>query len=373
MLRRLIRTAVSVSIVAGAGLVAFLPMAPAHAAEAQRWAFIKADQPTSSFYEPINQARSVAGADRSSVNRFGVGIYRVRLAGVGGFGVPFVSAANQFGGHCQISDFGSTPFDEQVDVRCYLGTTLADSAFSLVYTEGTPPDSRSSGAYGYALADEPTTAVYTPATQFSSSGQPVTVVARPEPGNYYVRFTGTGFQTLGGNVQVTAFSLLPVRCAVAQWYPHVLGADAQIRCTAPVSGIGVDSPFTVAFAEQRSIIGSSLIGRFGYLFADSPGSIFYFPNLARNRSPGGDPGSGSPNTVTRLGVGRYEVGLIAPFASRPDTVQVGVAGFTSDYCTIVDWITNPFARPAVRVGVACYTTNGVPRDNFFTLSYFTTS
>lgn len=340
---------------------------PAAAVEAQNWGFVYADQPTTQLYEPVNQASS-SGA-RSEVNRFGTGVYSVRLAGADAFNVvPLVTAADTNGAHCwdyRINPTGSGFLD--LLVFCQRGTTFVDTRFTLSAFESEPPNSGAAGAYGYFFRD-PDLPDNLQSGYYNSTGQRVEIVAHPAPGDYYVRFYGDAFRTAGGNAQVTA-TITDGKCAVAQWYQHALGVDVQVFCTALGSTAGKDTGFSVVFAHERAIIGNRG-GHFAYLVADQPTTPFYVVNGPRSRTP-----DGSPNAVSRLTAGRYQVQIFGP-VPRPDLVHVTVAGRTSDFCSIGDITTVPAAPPQmlVLVDVACYAADGVtPKDDFFSLNYYSTT
>ena len=102
------------------------------------------------------------------------------------------------------------------------------------------------GGRGFAWANNPSAASYTPSTlySFNSSGGPITVT-RSGAGAYAVRFAALGGNGLaGGNVQVTAYGSGADACKVASWASG--GADfvVNVRCFSS-AGAAADAMYTV--------------------------------------------------------------------------------------------------------------------------------
>ena len=114
-------------------------------------------------------------------------------------------------------------------VRCYDWTGAAtNQGFSVVQIAGGRPGKR----VGFAVANLPTTASYTPATNssFNSSGGAITAT-RSAVGRYAMNFAG--LQKLGSateHVQVAAISNLLATCNVVHWGNSADGLFANIEC-----------------------------------------------------------------------------------------------------------------------------------------------
>jgi hypothetical protein len=348
-------------VVLTAALVAALANAvPAQAVEAQAWIFLYADQQsTTQKYTPVNQASSAAGI-QASVTRISTGNYRVAVAGTSVSGIPIVTAVGGDGVHCQLTQF--LPSD--IWVGCYTGANFTDSKFTLSYFSSAPPDSGAAGAYGYVYDNQPTLTSYTNPPSYNSTGGPVEIYYSAAEGIWTARFFGQSFNDLKGNVQVSAVGMMPARCAVYQWYPHVLGVDAQVRCD-NLSGTTARPQWTLVYANDRSIVGNRN-GFYGYLQADQPGSpVLYTPNPNRNLSPIGN----VYHTVTRGTPGRYQAQIYGPLKA-PVAVHVSVNGNTDAFCNLTRWTLTPNTQPAATVDLACFDSDGVPADNWFALNYY---
>jgi hypothetical protein len=132
-------------------------------------------------------------------------------------------------------------------VRCYDWTGAAtNQGFSVVQIAGGRPGKR----VGFAVANLPTTASYTPATNssFNSSGGAITAT-RSAVGRYAMNFAG--LQKLGSateHVQVAAISNLLATCNVVHWGNSADGLLASIECRNG-SGQLVDTRYDVLVIE----------------------------------------------------------------------------------------------------------------------------
>jgi hypothetical protein len=353
-----------------AALLLMLPAAvPARAAEAAVWVFLYADRESRGSYTPANQTAS-RGHIQATVARHGTGSYTVDLANAGApgvTGVPVVTAVDDAGVHCQLAWFylADDETTEVVEVACYAGTVPTDSRFTLSYFRSTPPDSGASGAYGYVFDNQPAATTYSAAPSYNSAGGPVTIHHAAGTNIWTVRFAGRAFDNVGGNVQVSAVGIVPMRCSVYQWYPvsNPPGVDAQVRCDR-LSTPAYTPQWTLTYTHDRSIVGGTS-GFFGYLQANQPGSAFYVPDPGRNRAA--DPAY--VHTVTRSNPGRYQAQVYGPF-KEPMTAHVSVNGDTGNFCDIGSWSVTPSTQPAGRVDITCYNAAGGPADSWFSLNYF---
>jgi hypothetical protein len=181
--------------------------------------------------------------------------------------------------HCQVASFHPTSSGEEVIVNCYNGTILVDAAFTLSFVSSSQPDSGAPGAYGWVYNDQPT---YSNPLKYNSTGGPVEIYLNQSTGIWTVRFFGAAFNNLGGNVVVTSVAAIPIHCAVTQWYPHVLGADAQVRCDKLTANPSIVPQWTLVYSVDHSILGTRA-GDFAYLQANQPTAAAYTPDPNRNR------------------------------------------------------------------------------------------
>lgn len=332
---------------------------PAQAIEGEVWAFLYAYQPqVQGTYVPAVQAASDDIA--AEVTNGDVGDYTVRLTSMGEMGeqgVPMVTAAGVDGVHCQATSFEYRPSDqtEVITVGCYAGAVAIDTGFTLSFFSSTPPDSGVPGAYGYVRNDQPALTDYPGPPGYNSTGGPV-VIARTGNG-WTVRFHGDAFRNAGGNVQVTALGKVPARCSVVGWRPVDVGVEVDVRCTE-------STQWTLMYAHDRSVVGNDN-GFFGYLQGNEPTSPEYTPNPERNRAP-----SGFIHTVTRDEPGRYHAQVYGPLTS-PVALHVTANGDNDNFCVITGAeVYEGDAQPAGRVDISCFTPEGQPHDNWFSLNYY---
>jgi len=134
-----------------------------------------------------------------------------------------------------------------LEVRCYDQTGAAtDSRFSVLQVAG----GRSGRRVGFALANLPTTASYTPAagSAFSSSGGAITAT-RAATGQYAMTFAG--LQKLAGHpehVQVTAVSPSLRTCNVVGWGNAGAAMQVTVECR-DGAGAFADAPYDVLVIE----------------------------------------------------------------------------------------------------------------------------
>ena len=343
--------AVKALFVAAALVVAMA--VPARAAEARVWLTVYADHPEATqTYIPTSQASSAPGIQARVTNR-GQGVSDVLIKGGAAAGVPIVTAVGNTRSNCELILFQAQGQDELVEVSCRPFA----SRFTLTFFSSSPPDSGAAGAYGYVFDDQPSRATYANPPSYNSTGGRVEIYHTAGTRVWTARFFGQAFRNVAGNVQVSAFGT--ARCAVLQWYPHGLGADAQVRCD------GANDPqWTLVYAHARSIVGGTT-GFFGYLQANEPASAFYTPNINRNLSPV----TAVYHTITRSEPGRYQAqvyGTLKP----PVALHVSANGDTDASCNLVRWTVNPDVQPAALVDIACFDAAGAPADNWFSLNYY---
>lgn len=215
-----------------------------------------------------------------------------------------------------------------------------------------------SGVVGFAWANQPAAASYTPpaANRFNSRGGAVSI-ARASAGAYTVTFANLG-NAGGGNVQATAYGTNNRHCKIGGWSG---GADLSISigCYAQ-DGTRADSQFTVLYFTETLSRAPSDAGSTGYLWANSAVNAAYNPSAGYSYND-----TGATNHLTRISTGTYDVrlpGMLRSFG----TVMVTAYGTDANRCNVASWqLTggNLLAR------VRCFTAAGAIADSRFTFAY----
>jgi hypothetical protein len=203
--------------------------------------------------------------------------------------------------------------------------------------------------WGFAWADQPQTASYTPQTNYQGNSEGLTNrVTREGVGNYLVRMprlagvsTGTGF--------AQAYGRSATRCKVGAWHSSARDLLLRVYCH-DFSGNRADSRFVAQwFADD---IGSNTLDN-GYVWSDQPTWAFYtpYPEFQMNSKH-------TLNTVERQGTGRYVV-TFPGFNRGGGNVQVNAFGEDASYCKVEAWSDTQSV-------VLCFDNFGRPVDSRFT-------
>src|SRR5690606_373725 len=146
--------------------------------------------------------------------------------------------------NCQPVEWNSEEGDLVVEVKCFDNAgNPVNSQFTVLVADG----SRADGALGFALADQPAAATYTPT---NSAVRPTgnVMVERLEEGRSVVRFTGINRRAgPAATVPVSAVGENPGRCGIENWAESPDDAtptNVWIRCSNP-SDAPADIPFTI--------------------------------------------------------------------------------------------------------------------------------
>jgi len=214
-------------------------------------------QPGLGFTDPSQgdyQFNSAGFANR--IEHVGVGVYQVYFTGLGvGGGVAQVTT---YGGgepdQCRVGYWSTSPspyFAEVVNVYCYdINGNPTDRRFTATYTNLT----KAAYGFGYLWADQPSTASYTPRSnyQFSTAGTPNQIVHR-STGRYQVTMTGIPDSSPSEDVMVSTYGTVAdgrARCRVEDSSDQT----ALVRCDA--GGLPVDSTFTLSSAAGGNLLGA---------------------------------------------------------------------------------------------------------------------
>jgi hypothetical protein len=202
-------------------------------ASAQKSGYVWADNPTSGSYTPSTTYSFNSSGGAIIITRSGIGTYAVRFAGLGGNGSAGgnvqVTAYGSGSETCKVLSWDSGGASFIANVGCYNSTgSPVDTRYAarVVWT------SAAFGKNGYAWADNPTSASYTPSPMYSfnSSGGAINIT-RSGVGTYAVQFSGlSGGASSGGNVLVTAYGSGSETCKVANWTSSGGNFVANVRC-----------------------------------------------------------------------------------------------------------------------------------------------
>lgn len=358
--------AVAVLVSAATTLLGLVAAAPASASPISPIgnAFVWANDPTAASYTPSGTYQYNSSAPFQTVNTIshtGTGSYTVYLPGLGSpSGTVLVNAYGFTTNSCKVASWGPSGTSQAISVRCFtVGGQLADTQFTLSYTNWIGGGSD----IGYVWANQPTSASYTPATNYqgNSSGA-VNTITRSGTGWYQVRLPNLGQSA--GHVQVTAYGYGSERCKVTGWGPS--GADqlVGVRCFT-ATGSPVDTLFTLTYVRDTNILGNNPVCcssdgyPTAYVWAHNPTAASYVPSSLYQYS---DFGARDKITINRLGTGYYAVtDSYVDFSAG--NVQVTAYGTGSEFCHVAYWTASDGVR------VLCYDTWGNPVDTLYDASY----
>jgi hypothetical protein len=185
--------------------------------------------------------------------RLGTGSYVVRFAGLQRTSATdregvIVNAYNTLGAVCQPGAPTSTATGLEVAVRCFDATGApSDTPYTILLVDGARPGAK----LGFALADQPTVASYTPANA-AVRGSGSVLIERQSVGTWDVDFTGlTRSGDLKESFLVSPVGTTPGRCWVAVWgYSSTPGGvtSARVSCST-TAGVLADIPFSIVAVQ----------------------------------------------------------------------------------------------------------------------------
>jgi hypothetical protein len=218
---------------------------------------------------------------------------------------------------------------------------------------------------GYALADQPGAASYSPAaaTSYTSSGGAITVT-RADTGIYTVRFAGLG-RPPGGrdNVQVSAVGTAAVYCKAKGWDGSSADLVVNILCLNK-DAFTVDSKFTILGIGARAFGASTPLG-----FMLTSGTDTVPVNLdsavTSYNTAGGhvELGPGSTGNYAAAWVG---LGPLSGGAAGPVGFMLTGSGNTARRCQL-----NAYDLAQSGIGVTCRGAGGGLQPAAFSALWFT--
>ena len=320
------------------------------------WGYVWANDPLAASYTPSTTYQRNSTGQLNTINRIGVGYYQVVFENLGIYygGTVDVTAYGAGSENCKVQNWGPTLADQIVYVRCF------DAAGNAVDTQFTAAFTRpiSSFKFGYVWANNPGAAAYTPSTtyQFNSTGA-ANSITRSGVGTYQVTLPGLGGQ--GGTIKATAYGPGNEACHVSSWSSLGANAVVNVRCQNP-AGVPVDTLYTLTYHATFGMLGTLTGGPRAYVWANLQSSPAYAPSATyRYNSTGG------VNTITRSGVGVYQVTLPG-LGSVSGHAQVTAYGTGSTRCKVQSWNSSGAAK---LVNIRCFDTAGAAADSRYVLDF----
>jgi hypothetical protein len=210
------------------------------------WGYVWADNPTAASYTPNLTYTGNPSNSPVSITRTGMGQYTVSFQNFGGHGQAGgnvqVTAYGGYNEYCKVVNWNSSGTDFLVNVHCF--TPLGYPVDTRFDAQAIWPISRLQ--HGFAWADQPTAASYTPSSTYAynAAGGPITIT-RSGAGLYAVRFANLGGHGVaGGTVQVTAYGSDSAHCKVDRWSSAGPDFIADVRCFT-AAGDPVDTYYSV--------------------------------------------------------------------------------------------------------------------------------
>lgn len=301
----------------------------------------------------------------NTLNRFGVGQYRVDMPNLGATvgGHVQVTGVGNGDKHCKVGGWGSNGSTLQISVNCFSNTGAAvDSFFMLNYLRRSDTPGADTA---YVWAFNPSSASYDAASLYSwnSTGGANTITHSPGSNTYAVSLAGQDLSR--GTVEVTAYGSGNAYCKVVGWG----GASVSVACFSP-TGAPVESLFTLLFSTKSPNGTPSS----SYAWADQQSASSYHPSatyalglLSVDCCSTPVVVSTSP-TITRSSAGIYTVRLpgMASVSATPLNVKVTAYGSGSAACMVTNRSTS---GADALVNVKCFDPLGPSIDSRFTITY----
>ncbi|MGH3914304.1 MAG: hypothetical protein ACRDTC_12995 [Pseudonocardiaceae bacterium] len=292
---------------------------------------------------------SPAPPGNPTVTHLAVGQHRVRLPGIGMPGGIVQVTATDFssaGSFCQPYGWGQDGADEVIDVACFDSAGgSADVPFGVVFIAGSADNPLSPGGVrGFAYADRPDVATYTPDPIHRRN---MGVVTRLGTGRYTVAVPDSG-----DVIEISPVGAAARHCAIADRRT----ATVEVAC-ATHGGGPADTAFTISSAGGQNLLDDRRAATGNYLIsADAPDAAA--PSVSLSWSSGG----GSA-TLARQSTGRYEIHF--PSGLLPSSTHVTATG--GGYCNMP--LRNDIQSDNVVIRIACFTATGAPSNSGFHLIY----
>jgi len=224
-------------------------------------AYLWAEQPTVATYIPSFDYQWNSADYPNFVRRIAQGRYEARLQGLNLMGgTVLVTAYGDGPARCKVIGWGPSlsGSDTLVNVACFNPNgTAADAQYNLSYMMGVTV-----GAFnnedqhygGYAWANQPTSASYTPKATYQLNTAALAIsAARLSTGSYRLRLPGLA-PLNSTTALVTAYGDNSDYCSVAGWYSDGSGGTyLNITCF-NTTATPIDTRFTILYLTDDQIL-----------------------------------------------------------------------------------------------------------------------
>jgi hypothetical protein len=331
--------------------------------------YVLAANPTTASYTPISADSYNSYRAINTVTRASTGVYTVTFPDLASGGTVDVTACGA-NVHCSTSGWSHSGAGvgsaESVGVNCFDSAGApADAAYDVSFVDPAGQAGSinpSNDSFGFVLADTPTSASYTPSSQYNDLSLANTIT-RASAGVYTVSFTGLAPvpTTDQGTAKVTAYATNDV-CVGGPWTKSTSSSAEllTVRCTTP-AGVPADAQFTATYAADLALAGAPGSPT-AYLSTTAPSFTAAYNVMATWSFNS----TGGTNQVQRTSVGNYSVTLPGLTAGTGD-VQVTSLVTAATSCRTNGWSAG---AGGTTVSVECVNSAGADVDNYFTLQYF---
>ena len=328
-------------------------------------AHVWANNATAASYTPSPAYTDSNGrlgpANAETIDRLGVGFYRVELPNVApsASSIALATAYGVTSSYASVQVWGSNGNGGSI---VYVNTYTAagvpvDSQFTLLYLTNRPAAVQEvAWAWVVPSGSGPITpsGIY----QYTRSGAPITVARDPVQQN---RFVVTMPDVAPDNGVVHACAYNGNHTAVVNsWGQTGNGVVATVELFTPTGGPANNAAFTIHYRRD-----GNNGNREAYLWADNPASASYTPSPFYSWN-----GNRPDPTITRSATGTYQVrlpGLGGPTSGEFGHVQVTPYSGVMLRAKVAGWSTT--AAGEVLVNVRCTDAAGTLTDGRFVLSY----
>jgi hypothetical protein len=216
---------------------------------ARHYGYVWANDSSSASYTPDLFYQFNSAGRTNTITRSGTGLYAVRLPGLAGNnGTVKVTTYGPDSTRCQVEGWGSSGNGraEIVSVDCFDSAgSPVDAEYTMTFANRVNLLGTTRG-YGYAWADQPSAASYTPSGVYSDSKPSGAItITRSNTGLYDVVFSGVGTQ-VRSDVQITSYGGNSNECRVDSWGSSGSGQDVGVECY-DTAGNPIDTLYTIQF------------------------------------------------------------------------------------------------------------------------------
>jgi hypothetical protein len=310
--------------------------------------YVWANGPTSPSYTPSTSYSYNRSGGAITITRQGEGTYTVRFAGLsavlGSKSTVHVTGYLSENSYCKPG--AQKLLNDVVHIKCFDAASGRPSdAYYTVYI------TKKYGDLAFAYGSQPTATDYAPPASASSNPSGAIRVFRNGVGSYTVKFSGFGTKlgSNGGHAQAVAIGTGAQHCKIGSWggSPDLF---VSVLCYSR-AGSPKDVKFNLFFATPNPNL--------AYAWADQPTSASYSPSSFYRSNP-----NGGAISITRSGVGRYNVLWSGLSLLDGGDVQVTAYGGGNTICKVESWGSQSAA-------VRCFNPNtNVLVDSYYDIMFF---